>query len=580
MMLRRGFLAFSLLAAHLVLADAAAASGHVYSRRFGNGSDQAVTAVAVDGGGNAIVAGLFAGSIDFGGGSLTSAGGDDAFVAKLGPNGNHLWSRRFGDASAQSATGVAVDAIGNVLVTGYFSGTIDIGGATLTSAGGQDVFVAMFDSNGNHVWSKCFGNSSNQAGAGVAVDPSGNVLLVGTFSGSIDFGGGNLTSAGSTDVFIARLDANGFHSWSKLFGDASAQTGVAVAVDGDGNVFATGAFSGTVDFGGGGLTSAGSTDAFLVKLSAEGNYVWSKRFGDASGQTGLALAVDASGGPILAGSFSGSVNFGGGALASAGSTDGFVAKLDSSGSHLWSRALGGTGTDSANGVAVHGAGDVVVAGGFQASADLGGGTLTSAGGTDLFLARYTAGGSWLTNAQAGDAAEQECRAVAVDASGFAIPAGRFQGGIDLGGGTLLSEGGHDAFAAKLGVGTTLHTLAPCRLVDTRNAAGALGGPALEPGPSRRVFSVAGVCGIPATARSISVNVTVTQPAAAGTLRVFPGDTAEEWTPTSTSISFSAQKTRANNSICLLSKDGAGSLAVRNDAPGTVHFILDVSGYFD
>ena len=577
---RRGLLTFTLLAAQLILAVAAAASGHVYSRRFGGSSDQAVAAVVADGGGNAVLAGLFAGSIDLGGGVLTSAGGDDAFVAKLDPNGNHLWSLRFGDASAQGATGVAVDAVGNVFVTGYFSGAVDFGGGALTSAGGQDVFVVRLDANGNHVWSRRFGNSSNQAGAGVAVDPSGNVLLVGTFSGSIDFGGGSLTSAGSTDVFVAQLDAAGVHSWSRIFGDASAQTGVAVAVDGDGNVFATGAFSGTVDFGGGGLTSAGSTDAFLVKLSAAGVHAWSKRFGDASGQTGIALAVDASGSPVCAGSFAGSVSFGGGTFTSAGSTDGFVAKLDSSGNHLWSHALGGTGTDAANGVAVHGAGDVVVTGGFQASADFGGGTLTSAGGTDLFLVRWAAAGTWLTNERAGDATDQEGRAVAVDAPGFAIAAGRFQGSIDLGGGTLTSAGGHDAFAAKLGLGRMLHTLTPCRLVDTRNAAGTLGGPALEPGPSRRVFPVAGVCGIPTTARAISVNLTVTQPAAPGALRVFPGDTSDAWTPVSTSISFGVQKTRANNSICLLSRDGTGSLAVRNDAPGTVHFILDVNGYFD
>jgi hypothetical protein len=577
---RRSPTYFALLATVMALADAAEAAGHVFSRRFGNVSDQAITSVVVDGGGSAIVTGLFSGTIDFGGGSLVSSGSDDVFVARLDAGGNHVWSKAFGDAGAQAGNGVAVDASGNVYLTGYFNGSIDFGGGNLTSAGGQDIFVVRLDAAGNHAWSKRFGNSSNQAGGGIAVDATGNVIVVGTFSGSVDFGGGTLTSAGSTDACIAKLAPDGDHVWSKAFGDATAQSGIAVAVDGDGNVFATGAFAGTVNFGGGDLTSAGSTDVFVARLTSAGEHAWSRRFGDASGQTGIALSVDASGGPVIAGSFSGSVNFGGTTLTSAGSTDGFVAKLDAAGIHAWSRSFGGTGTDSSNGVAVHGAGDVVVTGGFQGSADFGGGPLVSAGATDVFVARYDAVGIHLTSSRAGDSTEQEGRTSAFDAPGNALVAGRLQGTADFGGGVLTSAGGFDAFLAKLALGKSLHPVPPCRVVDTRNGAGPLGGPALAAGPSERVFPISGTCGIPDTARAVAVNLTVTEAAAPGQLRLYPGDTAVGWIPVTTSISFGALKTRANNAVGLLSRDGAGSLGVRNDAPGTVHFILDVVGYFD
>jgi hypothetical protein len=117
---------------------------------------------------------------------------------------------------------------------------------------------------------------------------------------------------------------------------------------------------------------------------------------------------------------------------------------------------------------------------------------------------------------------------------------------------------------------------PCRVLDTRNANGPLGGPALSGSGAQRTFTVAGTCGIPTSARTISVNLTVTQPAAAGNLGLFPGD----GTPTGTSsINFAAGQTRANNAMLSLATDGTGSFGVQNNAAGTVHFILDVNGYF-
>jgi len=120
----------------------------------------------------------------------------------------------------------------------------------------------------------------------------------------------------------------------------------------------------------------------------------------------------------------------------------------------------------------------------------------------------------------------------------------------------------------------LHTLTPCRVVDTRDASGPWGGPALPPG-SERVFVVTGRCGVPADARAVSVNLTVTQPAAAGSIRAFPGD----GTPSAaTALSFAAGRTRANNALLMLSSSGSGTVTVRNESNGTVHLLIDVNGY--
>ncbi|MBK9087599.1 MAG: hypothetical protein IPL90_00525 [Holophagales bacterium] len=120
----------------------------------------------------------------------------------------------------------------------------------------------------------------------------------------------------------------------------------------------------------------------------------------------------------------------------------------------------------------------------------------------------------------------------------------------------------------------LHTLTPCRVVDTRNASGPWGGPALAPG-AERVFVVAGQCGVPSDATAVSANLTVTQPAAAGSFRAFPGDGVPS---AASALAFGAGRTRANNAILMLSSSGSGTVTVKNDSTGTAHLLIDVNGY--
>jgi len=119
-----------------------------------------------------------------------------------------------------------------------------------------------------------------------------------------------------------------------------------------------------------------------------------------------------------------------------------------------------------------------------------------------------------------------------------------------------------------------YTLTPCRVADTRRAIGPLGGPALEP-LQTRLFPVTGACGIPASALSISVNVTVV-PAGGGFFVLYPGN---ESNPGTSNLNFSAGKVRANNAVVRLATDRSGGLNVMNGSSGANHFVLDVNGYF-
>jgi hypothetical protein len=215
------------------------------------------------------IAGYFMDTVDFGGGPLASAGSYDAFVLKLsGVDGSHLWSSRFGGTSNDLVRAISVDASGDATVIGSFHLSADFGGGPLTSAGRSDVFVVKLSGvDGSHLWSERFGGPSFDDGWGVAVDTSGNATITGEFQGTVNFGGASLVSAGGQDAFVVKLSGlDGSHLWSERFGGSSTDSGRSVAEDVSGNAIVTGSFRDTVDFGGGALTSAGGADVFVVKL--------------------------------------------------------------------------------------------------------------------------------------------------------------------------------------------------------------------------------------------------------------------------------------------------------------------------
>ncbi|MCH7549389.1 MAG: nucleotide-binding protein, partial [Candidatus Krumholzibacteriota bacterium] len=277
--------------------------------------------VALDPAGNVLITGLFGGSMDFGGGLFTSVGNQNIFVAKYDPDGAHLWSRRFGDALKFSDVSIATDNLGNVLVAGNLAGTADFGGGTLT----PDIFVAKFDANGTHIWSKSF-PGGGRLGDVIATDDFGNVVLAGAVTYEIDFGGGLLTGTGNWDVFVAKFAADGSHLWSHRFHtDFHSGSCWSAATDTDGNIVLTGMFDDTIDFGGGILTSSGAQDVFVVRFAADGSHVWSQRFGGTGFDLGQGIAVDAVGSVIVSGIFNLTADFGGSDLTSAGGNDLFVA---------------------------------------------------------------------------------------------------------------------------------------------------------------------------------------------------------------------------------------------------------------
>jgi len=423
---------------------------HGWSDRYGDASSDYATEIAIDGEGNVIVAGYFEGTVDMGGGTLTSAGAWDIFVARFDAAGNHIWSKSFGDATHQYVYGLIIDTFGDIIIAGSFYGTVDFGGGLLVSAGGSDMFVAKFDASGNHVWSKRFGDSaSNQSCTGIATYGSGyRFVLTGFFYGNVDFGGGALTSAGLGDVFVAKFDAAGNHRWSQRFGGAGEEQGMQIVVDDAGIVTMAGAFRDSLDLGGGALTSVGQRDIFVAGFDPAGNYLWSMGTGDTSDDYPTAITTDNTGRWFVSGVFYGSVDFGGGLLTSAGSTDIFVAGFDTGGVPLWSKRFGDSDRDGIAAISFDASGNLILAGVFEGSVDFGGGALGSSGNNDIYFAQLDADGSHMWSRRFGDQANQYVGALATDASENLVVVGQYYGTLDFGGGPLVSAGLTDMYVTK------------------------------------------------------------------------------------------------------------------------------------
>ena len=421
-------------------------------RAGGSGGD-AANAVAVDAMGNTHVTGQFVGSAAFGAVNLTASGGNpDIFVAKFDPSGALLWARQAGGTGTDIGTGVAVDYAGNCFVTGCFQGTASFGTTTVVSNGGNDVFVAKFDSGGNLLWVRQAGGVSDDCGAAIAVDNAGGCRVTGHYTGLAQFGSTNLSAfASSSDVFVASYDAGGALLWVRTGGGAGADNGAAIAVDAAGGSYVTGSFTGTATFGDTALVnSLGTANVFIAKWDSSGAFVWANQAGGSFDDFGTGIGVDAAGNSYVTGYFAGNATIGGSSLSSSSGVDNdaFIAKYDRAGSPVWGRRGGGAGADAGTAIAVDPEGNAHVAGYFTQAASFGGTTLTNAGSSDVFFARLDTAGNFTWVRRAGDTGTDTANGIALDGFGNVYLAGYFMGGVTFGATVLNSAGVTDVLVAK------------------------------------------------------------------------------------------------------------------------------------
>ena len=357
----------------------------------GTGGD-AGESIEIDSQGNQYVTGYFSDTVTFGSQTLSSNGDLDIFVAKLDPSGNWLWAAQAGGTDRDCGFDISLDSAGNAYVVGYFKYAATFGNHTLTANGywSSDIFVAKLDPNGNWIWAVNAGGTEYDVGFGIALDGAGNAWVTGYFGGTATFGNVTLTTNGYYDIFVAKLDSSGNWLWAVKAGGTESDEGTNIIVDGMGNAWVTGYFGDTTTFGSQTLTSSGSDDIFVAKLDSSGNWIWAVQAGGISIDRGYDIVVDGEGNAWVTGHFYGTATFGSHTLtASGGAYDGdmFAAKLDPSGNWLWAAQAGGISNQGGNGIVVDGAGNAYVTGYFGGTTNFGSQTVTSSGGNDIFVAK-------------------------------------------------------------------------------------------------------------------------------------------------------------------------------------------------
>lgn len=225
-----------------------------------------VSAVAVNADGDVYLAGDFSKTLTLAPGAvlLSNKGSADIFLVKLTPEGIPIWKQQLGDDTDQfPPRDLAVDSAGGAALVGFFNGSINFGAGDVAAPAEGIGYAVLYGPDKSFKWV----NPVAATPRGVAGDAKGNIFVVGEFKGSVELGAGKLTSAGDNDAFVAKFGVAGKAAWTKGYGDVASDSISAVAVTSAGEPVVVGTTEGKIDFGNGPLMSAGSSDVFLAKLS-------------------------------------------------------------------------------------------------------------------------------------------------------------------------------------------------------------------------------------------------------------------------------------------------------------------------
>jgi hypothetical protein len=393
----------------------------------GSGSSQ-ITGLATLAG-DILAIGSFDGETLLGSQRLVSAGEQDVLAARIAPDRQVRWVRRWGGSGYDSGDAIEAGADGSLLVMGSVTGTVDWDGAVLAGDNSSDCFIAKLRGDDGHTqWVRRFGGPGGAACRSAAYDREGDVWVTGRFDGEVDLGMGPQDSVGANDVFLVKLSGqDGKAQFARFFGGAGDDIGRDIAVTPSGEVLLTGHFSsgagpsvGAVDFGTGRITSAGDSDAFLAAFSRYGHSVWARPLGGQNFDMAKSVVPAVDGTLFLTGLFQGEVTSRPGELLfSAGGFEGFVARLSAQGEELWRHRY--PALTSGHALALTPSGDLAMVGHFTSTLDLGAGQkLQSRGGNDVVVVIFGVAGEVRWTDHLGGAGADYGYAVTAIAEGVAV----------------------------------------------------------------------------------------------------------------------------------------------------------------
>ncbi|MCX6647663.1 MAG: PKD domain-containing protein [bacterium] len=461
----------------------------LWAKRAGGGSDDigyASTALSDD---STVVTGYFYYSATFGPGEpnetvLTSAGGNDIFIARYNPDGTLAWAKLAGGGFDDLGYAITTLSDNSTVVTGYFYYSATFGPGepnetVLTSVEDDDIFIARYNPDGTLVWAKRAGGGSYDVGRGITTLSDNSTALTGWFEGSAIFGPGEpnetvLTTDGEDDIFIARYNPDGTLAWAKRAGGEYWDDGFGIKALSDNSTVVTGYFEESATFGPGEpnetiLTSDGESDIFIARYNPDGTLAWAKRAGGASDHdVGYVITALSDNSAVVTGGFQASATFGPGepnqtVLTSIAGQDIFVARYNPDGTLEWAKRAGGTSVDSGDdecgsGITLLSDNSVVVTGEFHETATFGPGepnetVLITNDYDDIFIARYNPDGTLVWAKRAGGAEWDDGFGITALSDNSIVVTGDFEESATFGLGepnktVLTSDGDQDIFVAR------------------------------------------------------------------------------------------------------------------------------------
>ncbi|MBO7570811.1 MAG: T9SS type B sorting domain-containing protein [Bacteroidales bacterium] len=411
--------------------------GYSWMKGFGNSASEYVSDVAVDGTGCIYFTGSFSGTLPIGGSSVTSEGNTDFYIAKMSPEGTVLWLKSGGSSAVEQANSIAVDADGNVYVVGLSSDNTSFEGNRFPSLGAKDGFLLKLDTDGNYVYVKIMGCYQNDNAYDVAVDGNNNVIVTGHFNYALQVSSTSLfqNARGGDDSYLIKFDTEGNMVWAKTYASAGNDYGRRVACDNAGNIYLAGEFKGSMSMEGNNLQSANDLGVYLAKLNPTGVAQWAVQFGAAGNDSVRAMSVSSAGNVYLAyKQVSGNPQ---------------IAICSSAGVNSSTISYPGSGSVVIGDILCDSYGNLYVAGSYSALFDLGGGPVAANGNNiDFFIVRYDSNNVADMYFFGNQSEQNAINTLAIDYANNVVAGGSFDWSITLGSDTETSNGSFDALIVK------------------------------------------------------------------------------------------------------------------------------------
>jgi hypothetical protein len=378
--------------------------------------------------------------------------------------GSHVFSRFINNVDNVTAADMVALPNGELLLLAQFFGSVVIGGVTYSSSGSNDLALVRYDSDGNPIGAQIYGGTGNEFAVQLVLENDGYVVVATLGDGSAeDFGGGaTFVGDGSGlnegDTVLVKFDFNHNLVWKKLLGGVDNERAFSAARMPDNGVVVLGTFEGTVNFGGSNLTASGSSDLFVARFDADGDHLWSSRYGgsgvDVASTTLPAIAAGSSGAIYFVFSTTATtIPFGATTFTNAGGRDGLLVKLLANGTVSWMRAWQSSADEAVDAVVVLDDDSVWTAGRFTSAVNVDGvaGTDFSPTGTgeDLLLVRYDTNGSLMMGKAFNGTDYSTVRRLSRGTDASLILAGSFGGTLFTESNATPSNGSSDAMLLKL-----------------------------------------------------------------------------------------------------------------------------------